>query len=442
MKKKIGIILEFGFHDLKKYIYSDFGKKLGEHFDIVWLAIQKESDEFHRLFSETGYPIVYFNQSDFITPSKLEAINIPVRRAWMSKKKLGLFHNYRSIHFKKFKKTVLGSQVIKEFFEIVTLKYVNKRYFNNKLKLKLQECGINLIIGTGYSSSFSKSVFVTANKIGLSTYLLINNWKDLYINNFIPYKFVNTIFVWDASMKNDCLFHMPYLNKDKILITGNPVFDSLRKSKPKFSRFYYAKKYNIDIEAYWIYYTMMSPLSGFDEIKVVKLIGKEILKVYDPKKLVILLRKNPQHSKEDFTTEIFPDNIVLTEHFSYFDKARDMHTQTPEGEQEWIDLLHHCSMNFSVPSTVTLEFLALNKPVLNICFGPDGKTDPRLKQHFEAGYYRNIFNDKRVIKVERIYDFLRALESIKKVPTMESINEDKNFAADIIIQRMLHKVIE
>ena len=439
-KKTIGIVLEFGFHDLKKYIYSGLGQKIGAHFDIVWLAIQKNSEEFHRLFSETGFPIIYFDNEDFISSSITEGRNIAVRRAWMNKKKLGQFHNYRSLQIGRVKTRILGNNLLKNYFEKRTLRVVETRYVNREIEQILKSKKLDLIFTAGYSSSFAKSVIVTAFKNGLPSFLLINNWKDLYINNFIPFTFLSTIFVWDEGMKSDLLYHMTYLDPSKIIVSGNPVFDSLKKSSPEYDRQFYSGKYNISPNADWLYYTMMSPLSGINEIEVVKCIGKEMAKEYNKEEKVILLRRNPQHSRNDFIHAELPENVVLTDHYSYFDRIKDMHTQSPEGEQEWIDLLHHCALNLSVPSTVTLEFLTLGKPVINIGFGPEGKPDQRLKQHFEAGFYKPLFKDERVKKAERLGDLITALNDCKKIIPKAENTTSQQSATDIIIQRLLEDV--
>lgn len=435
-KEKLGIILEFGFHELKKYIYSDFGKKIAEKYDIVWLALQKNSEEFDRLFRATGYPIYYFNQDDFTKNSKIESYNLSSRRAWVFTKGIGIFHNYRTVTFKGIKPYLIGNTPVVKFFEILTLNFVKRHYFNSKISDFFIENNIQTLLGTGYISAFSKTMYVSAYKAELKCYLLANNWKDLYINNFIPFKFLRKIFVWDDSMKKNYLFQMRYFKPKQIAVTGNPVFDSLRNSKPTKPRHYYASKYKISENAQWIYYTMMSPLLSNDEIYTIVLAGKEILKNYTSKQKVILIRRNPQHNNNDFADIELPANVVLTENFCYFDKGKDMHTQSPEGEQEWIDLLHYCDINFSVPSTVTLEFLTLGKPVLNIGFGPDGKEDSRIRQHFEAGFYRPLFEEKKVSKVMDITGLNNALVNLPLARVREDMKKTTN-AADSIIEIML-----
>jgi len=435
MKQRLGIIVEFGFHDLKKYIYSGFGSKLGEHFNIVWLAIQKNSEEFDRLFRETGYPIIYFDKDDFKVSGKTENHNTSVRRAWMNRKNLGQFHNYKTIEPGFLRSFVLGNELIKRYYENKTLNLIEKKYYNQEISTFIEKHKIDILLGTGYSSAFSKSVFITGNRKKLPCFLLINNWKDIYVNNFIPFRFLAGLFVWDEKMKNDCLIHMPYLEPDKLIISGNPVFDFLKTSVPLHDRQFYARKYKIDPNADWLYYTMMSPLAGTNEIDTVIAVGEALQKKCKKEEKVILLRRNPQHNVTDFTDIKLPDNVVLTDHYSYFDKIKDMHTQSPEGEQEWIDLLHHCCLNLSVPSTVTLEFLTLNKPVINIGFDHNGIPDKRLKQHFEAGFYRPMFDNSLVKKAMHIDD---AVELILNDHLEDNLLKEKElnmiFASDLLIQ--------
>ena len=46
-KPKVAILLEFGFHEIKKYINNGFAIELSKEFDIVWFAMDKGSKGFH-----------------------------------------------------------------------------------------------------------------------------------------------------------------------------------------------------------------------------------------------------------------------------------------------------------------------------------------------------------------------------------------------------------
>lgn len=439
MKPVLAILLEFGFHEIKKYIHSGFAKKMSGKFDIVWLAVKKNNKEFDDYFRSTGFPLIYIDNTKFAGSTKIEGFNQSVRRSYSVNQNKGLFHNYSTVRKKSFKTILIGNILFRYFFEIFSLDIINKHYFSEYLKEIFKSNNVNMVLTTSYASSFTKSAMITAHQLNLKTWHLVNSWKDLYINNFLPYNFLDGVFVWYDRMKEDYIREMSYLNPDNIFITGNPTFDILSVSKPHFSREYYAEKYQLPINSHWILYTMMPPGIVNDEIETIQLAAKEVLKTHLPEEYCILVRRNPNHDKNDFLDVDLPSNMKLAEHYCTFDKKTDMIVQSTEGEQEWIDLLHYCDVNFSVPSTVTLEFLTLGKPVLNIGFGSDGKEDPRVRQHFEAGFYRPLFKENKVSKVMDIRGLNNALINLPLAPVNEDMKKTTN-AADKIIDIMLKTI--
>ena len=426
-KPKLGIILEFGFHDVKKYIHSGFYVVLRENFDIVWLALNKGNATFDEYFRGTGSSVEYFDPADFkLPPSKTEARNQSVRRAWMQNQGLGAFHNYVRLDSKRWKNRVIGNGVLKWWYEYQTLREVSARYFSPAIASVLSRHGIQLILGIGTASAFAKSAYSTAIRSGLKAWLLVNSWKDLYINNFIPFPRLDGIIVWSERMRREYLHHMPYLRGTPFFVGGNPSFDFIGLSPPGMSRAFYGSKYRVPENAQWLYYTMSPPGIIDDELQTVILIAQRMLAVWPPSEKIILLRKNPNHSQEDFSGVPLPENLRLTEHFCEYDQKQDMITQSPEGEAEYRDLLNYCDMNLSIPSTVTLEFLIKSKRVVNIGFGSDGLADVRLEQHISAGFYRSLFSRPDVLlsrTIDRMIDNLRALEpqTHTKVESTESV---------------------
>lgn len=397
-KNRIGILLEYGFHEMKKFIHSGLAEELSKGFDIVWIALNKDNKQFDAYFQSTGFPVVYCKPDNFNRPFlKSEHQNRTVRNAWMLNRNIGLFHNYRKIHSRSLKTILLGNNSLKKRLERKVLSEVRDYYFSKEMYDIYEEYQLDAVLGISVSSSFAKSGIVTAKKCNLQTWYLVNSWKDLYVDNFVPFDFLDGIFVWTDHMKRDYLFHMPYLKEETIHVTGNPSFDNIIRWTPGHSREYYANKYKISLNAAWVYYTMMPPGLVNDEFDTVLLVAREMLKVWTAEEKVILLRRNPNHDKNDFTDLDLPPNVVLTDHYTTYDSALDMIVQSPDGEVEWVDLLNYSSLNLSVPSTVTLEFLVKNKPVINIGFAPSGAPDPRVRQHFEAGFYKPLFNDKGVL---------------------------------------------
>lgn len=306
----------------------------------------------------------------------------------------------------------------------LTMREVQSRYVHSKIRNDFKAYHIAKVLSTGVESAFAKAFFTTAHELGLPCFYLVNSWKDLYVNDFIPFSFLKKIMVWNEDMKNTYHQHMPYLDSSVITITGNPTFDVLIDYKPVHDRLFYATKYNLSPQSHWLLYTMMPPGLVHDEIATIRGVGEVLGKKYQKEELEIIVRKNPNHSHDEFLKEALPANTHIAEHFCTYDAKTDMIVQSGEGETEWLDLLHHCYANLSVPSTVTMEFLTLSKPVLNIEFNETGRPDERLTQHFNAGFYRDLFKRDDVFRISTPDELFSSLNLIfyrkEPVPALKS----------------------
>lgn len=439
MKPVLGIILEFGYHEPKKYIHSGFARKAIEKFNVVWFYLDKDNQHFISHFGGTKSPLIKIDVSTLRkNPSDIEVKNSAVRRAWMVSKNMGSFHNYRVVNLRTLKTILLGTNRLKNFYEKRALKDVATLYYSPYLMQVFKENGIQHVLSTGYSSSLSKAVFVTAKRCGIKTWYLVNSWKDLYVNNFVPFDFLNGIFVWSKDMEANYKKHMSYLRNTDFIVSGNPTFDALLQHECIKSKSDYAFKYGLSKSAKWVIYTLMPPGINNDEIETIILVAKVLRKKYSTDQVMILLRLNPNHDKDEFKDIVLPDNVVFMEHYCIYDKQKDFVIQSKEGEYEWLDMLHYSDINFSVPSTVTLEFLTLNKPILNIGFGPDGRLFEPLLQHFEAGFYKKLFTENPLVKkVLNVEDLLVTFEEVAGlVGETEKHSVNTNLATDKIISHI------
>lgn len=440
-KPRLAILLEFGFHEIKKYIHSGFAEVLAKDFDIIWFALDKGNKDFERYFIDTGFPLIYLNHNEYVQVlSRKERINTSVRKKWLINKGLGAFHNHKNIESKSLKTRVIGSSFFKKVFEKMVLAETPKRYYSEAVKSRLEYHKVDILLLTGVNSGLSKTFIATALKMNLHVNYLVNSWKDLFINNFVPFSNVNQIFVWSEQMRRDYEYHLPFLNHDQFVISGNPTFDILRKAQPKFQRDYYSTKYGLPINADWLLYTMMPVGLVPDEFETILFIAREFEKKYGKEKCVFLVRRNPTHSADDFADLTLPPNVFILEHFCTYDKGKDMIVQSREGESEWVDLLLHASANIGAPSTVSLEFLALNKSIANIEFDSHNRLDPRVKQFFEAGFYKPLFNKPQVTRCKNINDVFTSFEKLNIETDTNNTDSSLQKASYIIKESLLKNV--
>lgn len=109
-KKRLAIVVEFGFHDLKKYVHSGLAAALYKEYDVTWMVLDKGNASFHAILEKTGFAIEYIQSDQLISiASKMEAYNQSIRRSWMVKNDQGLFHNYQQVRTKTWKTQIVGN---------------------------------------------------------------------------------------------------------------------------------------------------------------------------------------------------------------------------------------------------------------------------------------------------------------------------------------------
>ena len=434
MKPVIAILIEYGFHEVKKYIHSGFYKKLSIDFKIIWFVIDKKNEVLNDYFESTGFPVVYLKFVAEEKPSlNIEILNNSVRKAWMRTQGIRLHHYYKQQREVKLRDKFLGIGFIKTIIENNIFGSLRKYYHSQKLEKLFLEYRVDTIFTTSYRSTQSKEFIYTAQNLGFNSWFLVNSWKDLYLGNFLPNNLTG-LFVWSESMKKQYLHHMPYLKSNSIYVSGNPTFDYMLFSEITYSREYYAKKYSINPNADWLYYTMLPPGNLNDEIEIIRLIADALHKKYTSDEKIILLRRNPNHDIDDFIDANLPENVVLTDHYCTYDKKTDMILQSPEGEVEWFDLVNHVSINISVPSTVTLEFLLREIPILNIGFGSKGEKDSRLDQYIHSEFYKPLFKRKDVVLNHSVNELIINIDKVKSVKEDNDLSyrPKQGFALSII----------
>ena len=113
--------------------------------------------------------------------------------------------------------------------------------------------------------------------------------------------------------------------------------------------------------------------------------------------------------------------------------------QSKEGENEWLDLLQFSALNLSVPSTVALEFLAISKPVINVEFNSQNKLEKHVNQFFEAGFYKPLFDERKVKRCKNISSLLNEIENAPT--TIEKVAKKNKRASSTITEILIKNCI-
>lgn len=219
-----------------------------------------------------------------------------------------------------------------------------------------------------------------AQRLGIPTAGFIFSWDNLTSRSriFVPY---DHYLVWHAGMKRQLLDIYPRLDAEQVHVTGTPQFDFHFDSSVAMSREELCRIYGIDPARPYILYTTGIANHFFDEHRHVEaVIGH--LREHDPRPQLVVRLYVKGTSPELLAMAKRQDADVI------FPEVRwESRWQTPlhDDLQLYTNLLRHAALGINAASTVSLELLLFDKPVINLDFDPPGSALPEC-----LGYRRHI----------------------------------------------------
>jgi len=389
--KKFALYLGLGI-EANNFILSGFASKLKDKNTDVMALTNYDSEILDSLLTSNNITKVNIKKFNLRTKkrNKIEDKFLSSRRANLRLNGITPI-GWRGNFTKKRKKDYLiGNSLVYTFYKNKTIKENKKHYFCEKLSEFLKEQNITDIVLQAYSAPDVITLGITANKLGIKVWLMNWGWKDFYINEFIPFQ-VNGFFTWSEKYLKLYQKYNKHIESSVFYSFGNIGFDSFWNYTPKKDLEYYSNKYKLDKSKPIVLYTMINPDVYSKEIDIINV----ILDKYKDNNIDInlLLKPNPMdndNKKFDFLLKSY-ENISVAENLWLYDKEHNFNLMTYKAKEEWMDLLYYCSFTMNIASTVTIESLIMNKPVLNIGFGASKKDNEHILAFGNSDYYKDLF---------------------------------------------------
>ncbi len=143
----------------------------------------------------------------------------------------------------------------------------------------------------------------------------------------------------------------------------------------------------------FISYTAASPTAVENEEKIVAALMNAVDTGALPQQLQVLLRLNPMEDGQRFgQLRAKYRNLIIQKPSWVWDSKLDWCCALKQDTDIWCATVNHAAMNVSVPSTATLEFAALGRHVVNVCFDLDPSVAPErsARRFWLADFYADI----------------------------------------------------
>jgi len=231
-----------------------------------------------------------------------------------------------------------------------------------------------------------------AHGMGIKTAAFVFSWDNLTSRSriLVPY---NYFLVWTAMIKQQFLDFYPEVNPAKVVATDTPQFDFHFDSRFWLSRKDLCQRVGLDPSRSFILYSTGRDVDFPEEQRIVAAVV-DFLKTLDaasrPQLLVRTYIKGTSAAMLELAESLRSDPDVVFPSI-HWDKQWTM----PLYEDLYIytNLLRHTALGINAASTVSLELMMLDKPVINLGFEPPGSNLPnwsRFARHIDYDHYRPV----------------------------------------------------
>jgi hypothetical protein len=222
-----------------------------------------------------------------------------------------------------------------------------------------------------------------AHRMGLRTAGFVFSWDNLTSRSriFVPY---DDYLVWNDGMRRQLLEIYPRIPENRVHATGTPQFDYHFKPEFRLPREELCRRIGVDPGRPFVLYTTGIDNHFFDEHLHVERVAK--LLAGTPQKPQLVVRtyvKGTSAEMKALARRGLPD--VAFPPVGWHER---WHTPHYDDLAVYTSLLLHCALGVNAASTVSLELMIFDKPIVNLRFDPPGSELPWC-----LGYERHILFD-------------------------------------------------
>jgi hypothetical protein len=247
-----------------------------------------------------------------------------------------------------------------------------------------------------------------ARRMGIPTAAFIFSWDNLTTRSRItvPYDYY---FVWHQQMRDELLSIYPAIDPEQVFVTGTPQFDFHFKPEFWLSREELAEEIGFDPNRPFVLYTTGRYQDFPEEHHHVEVVIRILENAdLDPKPQLVVrtYAKGTSSEMEALAGAEIPDVFfppILWNKEWLMPQYEDLAIYT--------SLLRHAVMGINAASTVSLELLMQDKPVVNLGFDPPGSQLPyayRWIRHITFDHYKPVA-ESGAVEVARSVDEMRRM---------------------------------
>ena len=382
--KKLGVVITDGV-GYRNFIMSNF--------------MQEAIQQFDQIIIYSGLPVAIYSFDHWpqVTVRELEVYHEGhvsfIFRKWKeiahmekSKGNFGMQDNNRTNYPKT---NSLKNLVVKFFYWISriyssnsTIRFAEKLQFLAFSRHKITQSYIqilnedqpNLVFFTHQRPSYLAPFLYAAQKIKIPTCSFIFSWDNLASKGRMLGTF-DYYLVWSQLMKDELMQFYSNTHPEAIKIVGTPQFEPYFLTQYKSDRATFLNRFQLDPSKKIICFSCADKSIGGNDPLIIKTIAEAIREGKLDVSAQLLVRTSPAEEPLRFEAirnaypEIIWNNPNWIQTRSNHDQMWSQRIPTQEDISDLRAIIEYSDLNVNMLSTMSLDFMLFDKPVINTVFG-------------------------------------------------------------------------
>ena len=427
--KKLGVVITDGV-GYRNFVMSDFLHEAASSFDAVTLysGLPTTALEAHILPNVTVFELPVYKESirTWIYRKLKEIAHLQQHKA----KTYGINDNLKHSKSKRFtKRGILNNLIhfiaalwhsenaIRTYERWQFRSFKNHRVTKHYLKL-LKEDKPDLLFFTHQRPPFLAPMLSMAKTAKIPTTSFIFSWDNLASKGRMLGEFDNYL-VWSNLMKEELIQFYPKTNVKSIRIVGTPQFEPYVLDRYSVSRKELFEKFELDVNKKIICYSCADSSIGQNDETHIRALWS-FIEQYD--NLQLLIRTSPAEDGQRFKA-LKSDLPRLKWNIPKWSQTRTNHaeswSQRLPSEEDVLDLkaiLSFSDVNVNMLSTMSLDFMLFDKPVINTVFGNESNGLYNDQRFLNYKHYKHVIDSKSVTIAKNESELHQQLEEALNQP--------------------------
>lgn len=296
---------------------------------------------------------------------------------------------------------------------------VRKTNYYKSCKEQLIKEKPDVVFCTHQRASMGVAPMLAARDLKIKTVCFIHSWDN--IPKGVQLVKTDYYFVWSHYMKKEMLFHYPFINGDKVFVTGTPQFMCYENKEYQIPRKQFYKEFGLDDTKRYILFSGNDKTTSPNDPVYLADICKSVKDLNKDKDLYrVLFRPNPIDRNEGFNTVLEAySNTVIEIKPDWFGTDIFLWNQGGPNKRDvflLVNTIVHSDLVVNMGSTMAIDAAILGVPSCYINYDVPSSYNWSVSQTYQFIHFKMINDIEPIFWIKNRNELTSVLKQALETP--------------------------